>query len=209
MWDIWLILCCACVVLCLIVAVPKWVNVIPASLGVLVRAKEVLNFENTMSLARERNVLVYVLFVPFCFCLTWFRLLPLSFLPNFPFLMQFLVVLLWVLLYFLLREGLFRLLGPRSLNTRLVQASRHSFYTFFVLLCTLMFFTLILLMPFSIVAPYFSDIFLWEILLIYSVFLIRKTQILMSFNSLFKTILYLCTLEILPGVLFVATVLFL
>jgi hypothetical protein len=190
---------CGLATFCLLVAIPRWANVISASLGVLVRAKEVQNFENMMGLSRDRNLLAGLLFLPFCCTLSWLDVIPLEILQPFSLSVRCLGIILLLALYGFLRFVMARYFGPKSMNTRLLKVVNYSFYTFFVLLCFFLLCGCVIFLPFPFLRAVLSDSVQWAIFLFYLLFLIRKTQILLSFNSLFKTILYLCALEFLPG----------
>ncbi len=67
---------CGAGVLFLLFAIPRMVDVLPASVGGLLRAKELLNFENTMSLSRERDTLALLLLPLFVVALACYRVIP-------------------------------------------------------------------------------------------------------------------------------------
>jgi hypothetical protein len=139
------------------------------------------------------------LFLPFCCTLSWLDVNPLEILRPFSLSVRCLGIILLLALYGFLRFVMARYFGPKSMNTRLLKVVNYSFYTFFVLLCFFLLCGCVIFLPFPFLRAVLCDSVQWAIFLFYLLFLIRKTQILLSFNSLFKTILYLCALEFLPG----------
>ena len=199
---------CALGVLLLLFAIPLMVDVLPASVGGLLRAKEVIHFENTMSLSRERDRLAFLLLPLFLVALAYFRVLPARLIAESPASGAFGWTTLFLLLYLLSRNLSLRLLGPKMDDHRAFQVISHSFFTFYVLLCALMLMTYILLLPFHLTPETVTFVFRCEIEGMYLIFLIRKIQLLRTYQSWPKTLGFTLLLEFLPASILTALLFF-
>lgn len=199
---------CGAGVLFLLFAIPRMVDVLPASVGGLLRAKELLNFENTMSLSRERDTLALLLLPLFVVALACYRVIPARLITGAQPLSALGWTALYIFVYLLCRNLCLRLLGPRSDNRRVRQVTGRSFFTFFVLLCTLMLLSYVLLLPFRFPDGVMTLILRRETELMYLIYLVRKTQILLSYNTPGKTFWYFIALEVIPALVLAALIVF-
>ena len=199
---------CGLGVLLLLFAIPLLVDVLPASVGGLLRARELTHFENTMSLSRERDLSVVLLMPLWVVALAYYRVLPARLIAesSMPGVLGWTVLLL--LTYFVARSFFFRLLGPKTDDLRIRHVIARSFFTFFVLLCMLMLNTYIALIPFRLPDESITFVFRREIEAMYLLFLIRKGQIIFSYNSIGKTFWYIFTLELLPALVLASALIF-
>ncbi len=108
----------------------------------------------------------------------------------------------------LCRNLCLRLLGPRSDNRRVRQVTGRGFFTFFVLLCTLLLLSYVLLLPFRFPDGVMTLILRRETELMYLIYLVRKTQILLSYNTPGKTFWYFIALEVIPALVLAALIVF-
>ena len=203
--DVLLWIFCGLGVVLLLFAIPLLVDVLPASVGGLLRSKEWVHFENTMSLSRERDYLILLLLPLFVLALAYYRVFPS---PAGPVWASLGWTALFLLAYFVARNLCFRLLGPRTDDLRTRQVVGRSFFTFFVLLCTLMLMTYVALLPFRLPDASLTRVLRWEMLAMYLIFLVRKFQILRTYYSPLKSAGFFFSLEILPTLLFAALLFF-
>ena len=100
-------------------------------------------------------------------------------------------------------------LAPKNMNSKIYMIACKAGRTFFSIL------TLILLAMAGIMsfidtpAEVVTDAMLWVSACIYLIYLLRKTQILISSASFFAAFLYLCALEMIPtGALVASAIIF-
>ena len=199
---------CALGVLLLLFAIPLMVDVLPASVGGLMRARELIHFENTMSLSRERDSLALLLLPLFFTALAYYRVFPSRLMVESSMPEVYGWTALFLLAYLLSRNLCLRVLGPKTDDQRARQVTARSFFTFYVLLCALMMLTYIVLLPFHLPETSITPIFRREIEVMYLLFLMRKGQILFSYNSLGKTFWYIFTLELIPALVLASALIF-
>ena len=199
---------CGLGVFLLLFAIPLMVDVLPASVGGLLRAKEVIHFENTMSLSRERDRLVMLLLPLFVLALSYYRVFPSRLVTEGSAWASLGWTALFLLAYFVARNLCFRLLGPKTDDHRARQVIDRSFFTFFVLLCPLMLISYIALLPFHLTDATITQVLCWEMLGMYLIFLNRKIQILQAYHSPLKTVGFFLSLEVLPALMLAALLFF-
>lgn len=193
---------CGLGVLLLLFSVPLLVDVLPASVGGLLRARELTHFENTMALSRERDWLVLLLLPLFVSALAYYRVFPSRLIAESSIQGVLGWTVLFLLAYFVARALSFRLLGPKTDDLRVRQVIARSFFTFFVLLCMLMLITYIALIPFRLPDESITLVFRREIEAMYLIYLLRKFQMLRMYHSLPRTVGFFFSLELLPTLLF-------
>lgn len=197
--DYWFLVMCGLGMLSAMASIPRLTEVFPPIFSGLFRTREVINFENTLRQSRERDVVVLLLLPAFLLCLAAYHVFPLKMtvvmLPS----LRFLWYLIVTAVYLALRAFFSFFLGPREADDRILRVTRRSFFSFAVLAECWVLLTYVLLLPFHLSPEVHRLAFQVEILLIYSLFLLRKAQILRSYNTFFKTFSYLCTLEVLPA----------
>lgn len=184
---------------------PALARVFTNILACLIKWKESVNLQ--MSSARlDRNFAALGLIPVFIFICTYYHLYPktegMDFLPSLGY--TSLVFAAYCLVRFLCRL-IFR--SARIEKDKYVCATA-SAYNFFIIATVLMGLTAAICNIFDVNGSV-KDILLWELIAVYAVLLLRKTQIFTYYRGFFSGILYLCTLEILPTALLVASVLFL
>lgn len=183
------------------------VSILPSLLGCLWRSKECINLEDSLQLSSDRNIIAWVLVVPFALVSANIRLWNPKFLGLFNPNIVFLIVLGVLLLYIGIRLLLNAVLRPRNFRTKEYNAGNKAFRTFFVIIALTALATAGIMMMAGSGKEQIRNVILWESAAIYFIYLIRKCQIFVSGGSIFSTFLYLCALEIVPtGLLVVSAI---
>ncbi len=197
--DYWFLAMCGLGLLSAMASIPRLTEVFPPVFAGLFRTRDVISFENTLRQSRERDVVVLLLLPAFLLCLAAYNVIPLKMTVDMPPSLRALWTLIVTAAYLAFRAFCSFFLGPREADDRILLATRRSFFSFAVLAECWVLLTYVLLLPFHLSPEVLRLVFQVEILLIYSLFLLRKSQILRSYNTFFKTFSYLCTLEVLPA----------
>jgi hypothetical protein len=185
------------------------VEVFPSLMACLIRSKESINLEASVQLSRSRNVLAFCLIAPFCL-LVWKRnLYTPEFLAGFDEDISIGITFGVFAAYALIRKMMEFIVKGKIRNNKVYEAACKSGLTFFSIL------TLTLLAMSGIMsildtpADVMKSAMLWISACIYLIFILRKTQILISSASFFAAFLYLCALEIVPtGALIASAIIF-
>ena len=176
----------------------RLVGVFPSLMACLIRWKESVNLEDSVQLSIDRNILALALFIPFCLTAWRFDLYVPAFADGLDETAGLGVIIGIVLLFASVRKTLEFFLRPKKNNGKAYQAACRASRTFFSLL-TLALLAMGSVMTFvDVPAETITSAMLWVSAAIYLIFIIRKTQILMSSASFFAAFLYLCALEIIP-----------
>lgn len=185
----------------------RLVGILPYLVKGLWRWKEVPNLETSMRLSRDRTSFALVMVVPFCLVISRYNLYPLRFLEGFDAGIRTLILIGIFAVYALARRFLTRIAEPRRINYDTWRMAAVSGYNYFIVL------TLVLVATAGVSAIagvnelMVKKILLYEIAVIFAIFLLRRTQILSNACNQFTAFLYLCGLEILPAGLLVASAL--
>jgi len=185
------------------------IDIIPSQIGAVLRSKELVNLENSASLARNRTIIAVVMLIPFLTLIAGYRIYDPGFLSGISGNAYFFSVVAVFTAYVLIREGLAALFPVRPLDGRVRKAAHKSAFTFFITITELGF----LSAAFISFLPVATDVAKTAIIIIisvlYIVYFLRKTQVLSMGCNIFQTFLYLCALEILPtGLLVVSALVF-
>lgn len=177
-------------------------RVLPDILACITRWKESVNIQ--MSSARHSRDLAALGLLPaFIFICANFHLYPKTAGMNFY---GSLVITLEILAaYCLIRILCAFVFRSKKMDRENYFLARSSFFNFYIIAVILMSLTVILCSLLGI-NDSLTEILLWELAAVYVIFIIRKTQIFKYYGGFFSGILYLCTLEILPTSLLVASV---
>ncbi len=185
------------------------VRIFPSAFTCLGRWKEILTFEFSTQLCRDRDA-VFAALIPAAWVMVDRHWL---YFPDFMsgvghhlhLILSFCLVLLFLLLRLMMRQ----IIHLRDVEKLSDTASHNVFRTFFILTTLLCLAMLGVLSIFRVPEPKTDLVLFIEVMIFYAVFLLRKGQILVHCCSLFSTILYLCGLEILPvGILTALAVIF-
>ena len=187
----------------------KLVGVFPSLMACLIRSKESINLEASAQLSRYRNFIAFSMVLPFCLIVCEEKLYTPAFMEGFNENFRFCAIFGIFLVYVLIRKALEHMLRPRNMNSKIYMTACKAGRTFFSIL------TLILLAMAGITsfidtpAEVVTNAMLWISACIYLIYILRKTQILISSASFFAAFLYLCALEIIPtGALVASAIIF-
>ena len=183
----------------------RFTAIFPSLVACIIRWKESVNLEASVKLSNDRDRLAFAMFLPFCLTADRFRLYGPQFLTGFDDSTRLAVTIGIFVVYFVIRKIAARFYRPKGRNSKGYKIADKSALTFFIVL------TLILLamsgtMTFiGIEQDAIKSAMLWVSAGIYTLSLLRKTQIFASGCSIFTAFLYLCALEIFPtGILVVS-----
>ena len=193
----------------MLLSLKKLVNIIPSLLGCAVRWKEAFNLEYNMKLSRDRDIVFFILLLPFCLVVTKFGIYSPDFMAPLDAFMRLAVFAGIFTVYLLLRRTLGFIFRSADIDRKAYSAAQKLFLTFFNLtvLCSLAIAGT--LSYTNLETDTIRAILCYVFLFFYIVFIIRKSQIFSHYCSVFSTILYLCTLEILPTGLLIVPAMFL
>lgn len=192
-----------------IISLRKVVRVAPSVVSSLLRWKEIINLEDSVKLSIDRNAAAVLFSVPFCMAAARYRLYSPAFTEGLAPVPYFLTVLGVFLLYNGLRALMHIAFRPKKMNVKLYKTSFKSSYTFFIMAAFVFLSTAGICAFADVPDAVIKTAGLYETGAVYLLYLFRKGQIFMKSCSFLMTILYLCTLEILPTCILVASVLWL
>lgn len=196
-------------VLIVMVLLKTIVETLPSMLACLIRWKENINMENSVSLSRDRDFSAIAMILPFCLLVYRFKVYDPFFISNLPDNLRVWAIIGILTVYLLIRRAASMLVQPRRIPQKTLAATEKSAYTYFILLTLLLLTVDSLCAFFDVSLNAIKHVSLWLSALIYGLYLIRKLQIFTSSCSLFAGFLYLCALEILPtGILVISDVIF-
>lgn len=181
----------------------RLVSILPYLLSGLVRWRGLLNLEASVRLSRDRTAYALVMVVPFCLVVSRFDLYPARWLLTTDPGIRTCAVIGVFSAYVLLRQLLIRIGGAGRVSRDLWRIANDSGYSFFIVMTLLVVITTGLHAIFGVNNLIVKKILIYEITVIFALFLIRKTQILRNACNQFTAFLYLCGLEILPASLLV------
>jgi len=204
MWDgnIAVEILIAAGVLSLIAAIPSLIEVFPSVLDSLLRWKGSASLNLSVSLSRSRNIVAAALVAPFIFFAARYDLLELE-LHLSPICRIGVYAAIFVL--FMLVRAFLRLFKGSKISRKDWKCVHCAERNFFIVLVLSMLLTFLIFYIIQIPENTLGRIFLWEICIVYFIFLIRKAEILYHIRGNFVDILYLCTLEFLPAGLIVVS----
>ena len=195
--------------LVVIILLKRLINIFPSLMACTIRWKENLNIHNSLKLRSDRNLLALAMVIPICLTAYRYDLYVPPFLGPMSEEVKILTIFGIFMTFAILRGVLSLMLRPRGQSNDTYSAATHSSRTFFIIL------TLALVTiggcasVFDMSANDTKNAMLWVSAAIYIIFILRKSQILLSSGSLFASFLYLCALEILStGVLIASAAIF-
>lgn len=193
----------------MMLALRTLVEVFPSLMACLIRSKESVNLEASAQLSRGRNVLSVCLAVPFCLLVWQKGLYTPAFMNGLDDNLCFGIIFGIFLTYVLLRKALEHFMRPKVMNSKVYATACKSGRTFFSILTLTLLGMGGIMAIFDTPAQSVTSAMLWVSATIYLIYLLRKTQILVSSASFFAAFLYLCALEFIPtGALIASAIIF-
>ena len=193
----------------MMLALRTLVEVFPSLMACLIRAKESINLEASAQLSRSRNVLAVCLAMPFCLAVWQRGLYTPAFIEGFDENISLGIVFGVFITYVLVRKMMEFIIRGKVRNGKMFEVACKTGLTFFSIL------TLTLLAVGGVMsvvdthAEVVTSAMLWISASIYLIYILRKTQILISSASFFAAFLYLCALELIPtGALVASAIIF-
>lgn len=189
----------------ILIAISKNIaNIIPSLIGSLVRWKEIQNIEDSAKLKRDRNLVTIFCIVPFWLIASIYSLWEIDITSNNTTESNLLATGLVLGVYCLIRTIMeSTVIQGKVKNIQNLLSG--SSYTYFIIMTILLFAEVAIGNLIDLNSEEIKNLSYYVIGGIYSIFLLRKTQILKKSCNLLSAILYLCALEILPTSLLVAT----
>lgn len=185
------------------------VGVFPSLVACLIRAKESFNLEASAQLSRDRNVLAFLMVIPFCLIVWKYGLYTPDFMDACNENTCFCIIFGFFLTYILTRKALEHTLKPKAVNSKTYLTACKAGRTFFGLLTLTLMATAGIMAVIDTPAESIRSAMLWISASIYLLYILRKSQILISSASFFTGFLYLCTLELIPtGALIASAIIF-
>jgi len=181
------------------------VSVFPLVFDCVIRSRANHSLEHSISTARIRNEVAFIMILPFCLMVDRYRLYSPSFLdavrPDFT---------IWctigmLLVYLLLRLLSFSIFKPLRLNSEDLSTVKHIPYNMFIVLVPLMLVTSGIFNVIHVPGVITRTVLLCETTFFYFINVIRVFQFLSHKCYILATFLYLCALEFLPTGLLIAS----
>ncbi len=185
-------------------AMPTIFHLSPYLADAVFRARGSDALEFNASVARERDMVAYMLFIPCMLLTSRYNLYNPSFMASMGPGMHLLATFGVALAYMILRHVLYEIFKPRRGydNYRLAHRVIYTTFTIFMIIAMVVVGVLVV---FDVNELIIRKV-LYAILIIdYSVFLIRKTQLLLLSYDGLRTFLYLCALEVFPITLLIVS----
>lgn len=183
----------------------RLVGILPYLLGGMMRWRAIPALETSIRLSRDRNAFALIMAVPFCLVASRFSLCPVRILDTPDPGIKTLLTLAVFAAYALVRQSLIRIVRPRRISSDIYRTANNSGFNFFIITTLLLVFTAGLSRIIAINELITRQILLYEILAVFVVFSIRKTQIMANACNQFTAFLYLCGLELFPAALLVVS----
>ena len=187
----------------------RLVNIFPSLMACIIRWKENFNLQQSVKMSTDRNILSAALVIPFCLVADRFGLYRPTFMEGLNSVFHPLATIGVFIAYLGLRIACRYTFRLHSTPANTYKVANESARTYFIIGVLVLLTVGGLLTLLNIPARDIGNAMFWISGTIYTVFLLRKTQIFNSSCSLFATFLYLCALEFLPtGVLIASAVIF-
>lgn len=192
-------------ILAVLFTLKKMVNVLPSMLSCLFRWKEALDLEYNVKLGRDRNIIFLVMILPACLLATRYSLYAPDFISTMDISGKFFSYVGILIGYLLVRAAADFATGTRKIDKSAYSAAKMLFLTFFSLGTLFCIVTAGLLSFTELPYETVRSVILYISGALYLLLIFRKAQIFSHYCSVLSTILYLCSLEIVPTGLLVAS----
>lgn len=198
------ILVLVAVVLCFFF-IRDFLMLVPSLIAALDRAKASVSIEHSLGLARDRNRVALVLALPFCLMVDRYLLYSPKYLSFFSKDYSALIIIAVLIVFLFIRQLAFWIFHPKRISGEVADTVHHAPFNFFIGLVVVMLVSVGILTLCHCPDNAVRVVLLVEIAASYFFTLIRLIQILNYNCNVFVTFLYLCTLEILPTGILVAS----
>lgn len=182
-----------------------YLRTLPSVLQCLGRNRLNIELEHSYNMSKQRNLCALYLALPFCLVVGRYRLYRPVFMADIPETWQTPAIAGVLFAFLLLRHIIHLAARPKRVPNEVVQSAHHVLFTFFIPLAFIMLATVGILSVVSCSDSVIKSALLWEAAGAYLLAMIREMQILVSYCSGFSTILYLCTSELVPALVLVAS----
>lgn len=183
----------------------RYVHLFPYILEGVLRPKPIITLEDSVRLTRDRNYISFVSLPVIGTIVSQYDMYNPMFIHNIPMGYRTLAIIGVLALYIAIRR-VFILIGfYGKVKKEYYDIANDSLRNFAILLGSVMLTTTILVLPFRLESLTVRNILFYEILCVFAIFLLRRTQILSNGCSHFTAFLYLCALEILPAAILVVS----
>ena len=184
-------------------------EIIPSLIATATRWKESLNLEASSRLSRDRDMVTICSIIPFCLTIYSYKIYNPAWMEQLGPNTQLWVIIGILGIFFSIRTFLEHVFKPRRVSLKSYKAVVRVAYSFFIILTIFLLSISGWVALFGLEKESATNAMLWVSAFTYTLYLIRKIQILNSCCSFFSGFLYLCALEILPtGVLVTSAVIF-
>ena len=181
----------------------RFVGILPNLFAGVVRWRAILSQEASIRLSRDRTDFALVMVVPFCLVVSRYDLYSVRWIEELDPGMRTLATVGVFSAYVLLRQFLIRVAEPRRISHDTYRTANNSGFSFFVIMTLVMVLTAGVTAIIGVNDLTVKKILFYELAAVFSLFLVRKTQIMTNACNQFTGFLYLCGLEIFPATLLV------
>ncbi|MDO5321425.1 MAG: DUF4271 domain-containing protein [Bacteroidia bacterium] len=192
-------------VVCFFLIARDFVQMLPALVSTIDRAKANVSLERSLGSARLRNRVAFVSILPFCIVVDRFALYSPRYFQLVPQGFSVLLVILVLLVYWTFRHFVFEIFRPKKMPSEISDTVHRAPYNYFILLVVIMLLTVAAMAMFSCTDSVARVVLLSETAAFYLFSLVRVIQFLRYNCNVFVTFLYLCALEFLPTGMLVAS----
>lgn len=188
-----------------------FIHLLPTLWGGLWWEKMILNLEDSVPNTRDRNRLFAATYLPACFLASKYSIFHPSFLAPLGDGLNAIGIIAATAGFFLLRQIIFVIIAASdpAVKCRKARVAQRSVMNFWIVGTFVLCILACILSTALINSDTVRYILIGFGILIYLLFIIRKTEILLSFCNPLKAFSYLCALELIPLAAMVATGLFL
>ena len=185
----------------------QFLGLLPYLADGVLRWHPLVSLEDSVRLTRDRNAVAVVAFVAVCTVFSRYDVYDAAFLDGFSPGVRTLLVMATLVGVILLREALVHIAAPRKGNRENYMVAARSLYDFIIIGTVLGCATSGICSIFGAKDLTIRSVLLWESGLVFALFALRRSQILRNSCPELTTFLYLCTLELIPAGLLVASAL--
>lgn len=188
----------ALAVILFLITFREFVAVVPVLMDSLTRWRTCINIDNNLQTRSTRNLFGFIFIIPVAIVADRFSFIPAARLAAVSAGWHIVAVLGIIVAWLLLRSIIYFICSLRERKRELFQTAHKSFYNYWILAGSLNIITGGICLVARVDPALSRTILLSELALFYLIAIVRKSQILGSFCTLFHTFLYLCALEFLP-----------